>query len=358
VPNPDAGIQVEIVTPESSVTQDAVNSHEPPLNQGFRIPIRNIVIGLCGAILVITLMTLVADARDLASVLSDFNWWLLAPVILLSLWNYALRFIKWEYFLEIVGVEGLPKRESARIFLAGFAMVLTPGKVGEYIKAVYVRRKTGFAADRVASVITAERGTDAIAMAILALIGATQYSYGRGLLAVVVAGAVAVVVMLQRPALFDPVLRWLQRFSFVRASTHHITAFLEASSQLFRVPVLSRAVVISFISWAGECVAFFLILIGLGLKPSAELLLLATFILAVSSLAGGISLLPGGLGVADASVAGMLLLLVNDDALTRSVAVGATLLIRFATLWFAVIIGFVYLFSLEREHTSSTAGKQ
>ena len=142
------------------------------------------------------------------------------------------------------------KRDSDRSCLAGFAMVLTPAKVGEYIKAVYLRRKTGFAADRVASVITAERGTDAIAMAILALIGASQYSYGRGLLAVVFTGAIAIVVVLQRPSLFDPVLRWLQRFSFVRTYTHHITAFLEASSQLFRIPVLSRAVAISFISWA------------------------------------------------------------------------------------------------------------
>lgn len=181
---------------------------------------------------------------------------------------------------------------------------------------------------------------------------------GRGLLAVVFTGAIAIVVVLQRPSLFDPVCVGSSGFPFVRTYTHHITAFLEASSQLFRIPVLSRAVTISFISWAGECVAFFLILIGLGLEPTPELLLLATFILAVSSLVGGISLLPGGLGVADASVAGMLLLLVNDDALTRSVAVAATLLIRFATLWFAVIIGFVSLFSLEREQRASPAEKQ
>ena len=328
------------------------------LNQTFRIPVRKLLIGLCSAILVVTVMTLVADARELATELSDFTWWLFAPVIALSLWNYGLRFIKWQYFLDIIGVPEISTRESARIFLAGFAMVLTPGKVGEYIKAVYVRRKTGYPADRVASIITAERGTDAIAMAILALIGATQYSYGRGLLAVVVIGAAGIVVVLQRPALFDPVLNWLQRFSLVRSSTHHITAFLDASSQLFSAPVLSRAVGMSIVSWAGECVAFFLILVGLGLQPTGELLLLATFILAVSSLAGGISLLPGGLGVADASVAGMLLLLVSDDALTRSVAIAATLLIRFATLWFAVIIGFVSLFSLEREHRATTAGKQ
>jgi uncharacterized protein (TIRG00374 family) len=78
------------------------------------------------------------------------------------------------------------------------------------------------------------------------------------------------------------------------------------------------------------------------------LLLVATFTLAVSSLAGGASLLPGGLGVADASVAGMLLLFVTDDQMNRTVAAAATLLIRFATLWFAVLLGVVAVALLER----------
>jgi len=58
--------------------------------------------------------------------------------------------------------------------------------------------------------------------------------------------------------------------------------------------------------------------------------------------------LPGGLGVAEASIAGMLLLLVDDPAMTRGVAVAATLLIRFATLWFAVFLGVLALAMLHR----------
>ena len=91
------------------------------------------------------------------------------------------------------------------------------------------------------------------------------------------------------------------------------------------------------------------VLIGLGIDASWDLLLTATFILAVSSLAGGASMVPGGLGVTDASVAGMLMLLVDDPSMTRAVAAAATLIIRFATLWFAVLIGAIALPLVERQ---------
>jgi uncharacterized membrane protein YbhN (UPF0104 family) len=86
-------------------------------------------------------------------------------------------------------------------------------------------------------------------------------------------------------------------------------------------------------------VAFFLVLVGLGLPADATLLLQATFILAMATLVGSISMLPGGLGAADASVAGLLLLLVQAAPMSQPVAVAATLLIRFGTLWFGVLLG-------------------
>jgi uncharacterized protein (TIRG00374 family) len=312
--------------------------------------LRKALIGLFAAILVFTVLTVVGDARDLAHELSDFRWSLAIPILVLTLWNYALRFLKWEMFLHELGVKGLPRRVSLRIYLSGFAMSVTPGKVGEFIKAVYVRRETGSPANRVAAVITAERVTDAAAMAILALLGATRFSYGREFVAVVIVGGVIALALIQRPELIVRFIDRFRRFAIVDRSAHHLTAFLDASSTLLSPRLLAKAVGLGVLSWSGECLAFFLVLNGLGMHASFELLLVATFILAVSSLAGGISLLPGGLGVADASVAGMLILLVDDDAMTKSVAVAATLLIRFATLWFAVLIGVVALFITERQH--------
>jgi uncharacterized membrane protein YbhN (UPF0104 family) len=296
---------------------------------------------------VVTAFELIGDTRGLAAAFRRFDWWLICPILALTIWNYGWRFRKWHMYLHELGVD-LPTGTSARIFLSGFAMSLTPGKVGEVIKAVYVRRATGEPVNRVGAVVAAERITDALAMVFLAAFGATQYAYGRPLVAVVAAIGVVGILLLQRPHLLNRQVERMRRFPLLGRSAAHGTAFVSASGALFRPGVLARAVGLGIISWSGECLAFFLVLVGLGVDPSPRLLLVATFILAISSLAGGASMLPGGLGVADASIAGLLILMLKDDGMTRTTAAAATILIRFATLWFAVFLGALALANLER----------
>ncbi len=53
---------------------------------------------------------------------------------------------------------------------------------------------------------------------------------------------------------------------------------------------------------------------------------------------GAASTLPGGLGAAEGTIAGMLAVVLQ---LPASTAAAATLLIRFATLWFGVTLGLI-----------------
>jgi uncharacterized membrane protein YbhN (UPF0104 family) len=202
--------------------------------------------------------------------------------------------------------------------------------------------------NRSSAIVAVERLTDGLAMLVLAGLGLTQFAYGRSFLGASALGALVLVAVLRRPQLLAAVFAKIEHWPIVGPRVKHAVDFVHASAELLGARLLAGAVGLGIVSWAGECAAFFLVLIGLGLGPSWELLVVATFVLAVSSIVGALSMLPGGLGVADASVAGMLLLLVPGDAMTRSTAVAATLLIRFATLWFAVIIGVVALVALER----------
>jgi len=183
---------------------------------------------------------------------------------------------------------------------------------------------------------------------VLAGIGLAEFSYGRPLLGAAFVLAVFAVVILQRPALTAAFAARAARLPLAGRFVDHITGFFHASNVLFRPRLLLAMVGLGIVSWAGECLAFYLVLRGLGFDPSWRLLLVATFVLAVSSIFGALSMLPGGLGVAEASVAGMLLILLEDDGITRGTAAAATLLIRFATLWFAVLLGFAALALLSR----------
>lgn len=275
------------------------------------------------------------DGPRLLHVLARFDWALLPAVLALTLCNYALRFVKWSFYLKQIGVR-VALLDSFATFTAGLSMAMTPGKVGELLKPILLRLRAGTPISRSAPIVVAERLTDGIAMIVLA-VGGLLLSHAAWqviLASLVLAGCV--VGLLGTRSGSAAALRLAGRAPFLGQRLHHVEGFLLSSRALFAPRNLGLAVLIGVVSWGAEALAFYLVLLGIGLNASMTLFIKATFVLATSTLVGSLSLLPGGLGAADASVAGLLILVVH---VARSKAAAATILIRFATLWFGVCIG-------------------
>ena len=298
-----------------------------------------IVLSLIFGVLVVAGLSLVADVQKLTATLRAFAWPLVPAILGLTLFNYALRFLKWQYYLRLIGVRDLRTRDSASIFFSGFTMVMTPGKVGELLKSYLLRRVAGTPVAASAPIIIAERMTDGLAMVALASLGLTASRFGWPVLVITLVSALAAIVVVQHRPLAERILLAGERIGPLSSRVHHLREFYESAYELLRPRPLGLAVLVGFVSWLGECVAFYLVLIGLGLPHSWSVFIAATSILAIATLVGSASMLPGGLGVADASIAGLLLAVVASPLMTRDVAVAASLLIRFATLWFGVLIG-------------------
>ena len=116
-------------------------------------------------------VTFFVDYNDVASSLAGFNWALLPLILVLTTMNYLFRFVKWEYYLRLIGVRGLKRRDSFLIFFSGLGMVITPGKVGEWLKSYLLREVHGTPITRSAPILIAERLTDSIALLIICAAG-------------------------------------------------------------------------------------------------------------------------------------------------------------------------------------------
>lgn len=312
-----------------------------------------LVWGLVFGFLVMLGLLLLGDLRQVGQALRAFRWAVFPAALALTLFNYTLRFFKFHYYLGQVGVRNFPLLQSARLFVAGFPLAVTPAKAGEALKAVWLQRATGLPVAQGVAVVVAERISDGLAVLALATLGVIAYpQYWPAFLALlVVLGGVVVVSQIR------PLATWAldlgERLPVVKKLIPALRQFYEGSYRLFRPGPTLLAVGLGTLSWLGEGIGFYLILLGLGLPPGWELASLAVFILSFSTLVGAISSLPGGLGAAEASIAGMLVLLGNIPAET---AAAATLLIRFATLWLGVSLGLlVWAFtpSLFRLETSA-----
>ncbi len=281
---------------------------------------------------------LYGDLSKVGGALLHFRWVLLPAILGLTLANYGIRFLKWHYYMGQLGVD-IGWRDSLAVFLGGLAMVVTPGKVGEFFKAYLVRRVAGTPVARTMPVVVCERLTDGVAMIGLSSAGLVLFGYGWQAIAAVAALAVALIVAVQYRPLALALLSLGERVPFLAGRMHHLHEFYDAAYRLLRFRNLALAVGMGLVSWAGECIAFYLVLTGLGLSGD-RLLTASFFVLAVSTLLGSLSLLPGGLGVADGSITGLLLAVA---VVGRDEAVAATLLIRFCTLWFGVSLGLATL---------------
>jgi glycosyltransferase 2 family protein len=298
--------------------------------------VRRLVPGLLFGFFVLLALALLGDLRQVGQAILRFNWWIFPLALLFTLFNYTLRFFKWHYYLGQIGVKGISKRQSLRLFVAGFPLAVTPGKVGEVLKGIWLKQLSGLPVGRGVSVVVAERISDGLAVLALSTLGVIVYPRYWPAFLIVLILLLSVIILSQ----IRPAALWLlsfgERIPIIRRFVVGLREFYEGSFTLFRpIPTLF-AVGLGTVSWLGEGIGFYFILKGLGLVGTPRLLVTAIFILSFSTVIGAVSALPGGLGAAEVSIAGMLTLLMQIEP---SIATTATLLIRLATLWFGVLLG-------------------
>jgi len=306
---------------------------------------RRLIIGIVFGFLVFLVLILISDLREVSQQVFNFRWALFPAVLGLTLFNYLLRGFKFHYYLRQIGAQNITLRESFRLFVAGFPLAVTPGKAGEVLKGVWIHNQTGESTARGIAVVVAERISDGLAVLLLSTLGVIAYpQYWLAFMIILVLLFCIILVSQIRPIALK-LLDFSGRIPIIKRFTPSLREFYEGSFALFKPGVTLIAVALGMLSWLAEGIGFYLILVGLGIPPVWETLSIAVFVLAFSTVIGAVSALPGGLGAAEASISGMLILLLN---VSTDIAAAATLLIRFATLWFGVGLGLiVWVFSRE-----------
>ena len=220
----------------------------------------------------------------------------------------------------------MPPWRSFGIFVAGLSMTITPAKLGEVLKCGLLRRSFAVPVRRSAPVVLAERVTDATGVVVLAIAGGAGTERWP-LLAAAVVGVALVILLVRSP--------FLGRFPGLGEAPGAAAALLESR-------LLAGMTALSAVSWFCECLAAYVCVRGLELDLS---LVDTIVVFSLGSLAGALSFLPGGLGVAETSMTGLIRVLGD---VSKAAAAAATILIRLATLWFAVAVGLVALGVEER----------
>ena len=284
------------------------------------------------------------DVRQVGALLARFSpGWLLAAMGLAVL-NYALRYARWMLYLGALGIRVAP-RDSVPVFAAGLALSVTPGKVGELLKCVWLNERADAPIARSAPAVVMERLTDVISISMLGLVG-------LALLPLAISVVIGVVLALGIGAGWLAASRYgaavlglpvLRRWREPLAHSH------DGLRRLMSPGMLAVGVSLGALAWASEGVALWLIVIGLGEHVPITV---ALPISAAAALVGAATVLPGGL----IGFEGSMVALLRQAGLTVAAASTATLLTRLATLWLAVLIGLLAWLWLSRTKPAKRAG--
>lgn len=313
-------------------------SNQPSHKQRF---IKNSIFSIAFALIIYIGLILWSNGYDLWAVIITVPKQIIGLVLGMILLSYWLRFLKWQHYLHRLQIK-IGWFDSLRIYLAGFALTITPGKVGEVIRSYLLKRVTGTSISKTAPIIISDRLTDVIALVTIISVGALNFNYGKWFALVALLGVTCFIIVLAQRRLMMWLLEQLSRIPRLNILSQKGEQVYTSISTLNHWPSLAFTTVLSLGAWLLESLAFYFLVQSIG----GDITIFANiFMYSFATLIGAVSFLPGGIGLMESTLTGLQLLF----AVEKAAAAGATLLIRFATLWFAVLIGVVSLIACERK---------
>jgi glycosyltransferase 2 family protein len=265
----------------------------------------------------------------------------------LSILNFSIRAFRWHVYMRASALSD-SWRFSSMTFMAGFAFTISPGKVGELVRARYYLRHPD-AMGHISGAFFVERLLDLLVMVLFAAMILTELSQYSAFLW----GTLALVALSAMVLILAPWARWTAHLRSHTGSRRRWAPIalsmlsMMTQARLYLSPAMvTSGFALGLLAWSAEALGVKLIVDALvGQTLSFEW---AAGSYAMAIIVGALSFLPGGLGSTEAVMAGLL----SVKGLTVPDAILATLIWRLVTLWFAVLLGWLCVWRLSKQSTS------
>lgn len=285
------------------------------------------------------------------------------PLYLLALVSYYLTFVvrafRWRKLLRNVGFlpgEGvrLPSITgiSEIVLLSWFANCIVPAKLGDAYRAYLLKRSANVSFSKTFGTILAERIIDAVLLFVLLGLSASVAFRGtlpEEVLRILQGGLILVVLVVI--GLLS--MRNLGRFIILLVPARfreHYGMFEAGTFGAFSWGRMPMVLVYSIVAWTIEVGRLYLVCLSLGLVNPAWPVVL--FVALAAALLTTVPITPGGLGIVESGVTGILLLAGSAGLLAGvdlNMAASIAILDRTISYWSLVVVGMViYLLSKRR----------
>jgi len=278
----------------------------------------------------------ISDLGEVYAQLNKMDTSYLPIILVLIPLCWITLFTRWNLLLKNSNVH-VPIKDNLKIYLSGFALSITPGKVGELIKSQLLKTKFGIPREKTAPIVLVEQLYNIIGIIGVSILGLWYFELGAHIILIAAALLVILLILISSKRLFEKFLTLLSRIKFLSQYTSSFSNSYDVLRKSTRGWVVVYASILSIVFWLVESVIAYFVLLSFGVNYIEFLSVITTY--TSSIILGVASFLPLGIGVVEGSLAGFFTL----QGVDVSIALTLVIFIRIFTRWIAVSVGFVSL---------------
>ena len=291
---------------------------------------------LIGSIIVYSLFLILSDFSKLSEEILDFEIMYLPLILILVPLGWLALYFRWTILVKNSGYI-LPHKKNFQIFLSGFPLSITPGKVGELLKCELLKENFNIPRKITAPIILVERLYNAIGIMIISSLGIWYFDFSGIVILIASCVLIGIFIALRSKSLFSSLINKTSKIKYLSKFSDSFSDSYEVINHSIKPKIFIISSLLSAIYWILESVAVYFVFKSFGI----DFLELYNVVLAYTSsiILGVASFVPGGIGVSE----GTLISLLSIHGLSLSTAITLTLFIRMFTLWYSVFVGFIAL---------------
>lgn len=290
---------------------------------------------ITGTILLYALFLIFFDIQKLENKIIDFDINYVPVILSLVTVSWTPLYIRWHLLLKNTGIE-LSFQGNVVIYLSSLALSITPGKVGELVRTQLLKNKYGISRTKTIPLIFVEKLYDLTGAVITSIIGIWFFREAGYIIVVALVLIVFLFIFISSKRIFKKSINWFSKFTITEKFFKPLTESYETIKISTRSKIALYSSLLSILYWLIISLAVYFILQAFNVTIN-YLSVIPTFI--ASLFLGAVSFIPGGIGVAEGSLVGLLAL----QGIELSFAVVIVVVIRLFTLWYGVLIGFIAL---------------
>ena len=297
---------------------------------------KSLLIGILGIIAIYAVILIAFDVNIISEKINDFDFQYLPIIIPLIPLTWGVLFLRWNLLLKNSDID-IPLKDNFMIFISGFALGVTPGKVGELIKSQLLKNKFNISRSKTAPLVIVERFYDFFAIAVISLFGILVFEYSIYIFGILTIGITIFLIVTSSEKIFLKFLNKIEKIKFLKNFSNELPKSFNVIQKSTRGKIFPLSITLSIIFWFLDSIIAYLTLLSFGIDIIDYFVLMSIY--TSSIILGVISFLPLGIGVVEGSLVGFLSL----NGIEFHLATAIVVFIRFFTRWIGVMAGFIGL---------------